>query len=125
MAEVVTPPHNRAPELEDFLKLQEFGSVRPSPDGRLLAVEIARPRAGERWTGIEHEAARSDLWIVEVSSGRATQITNGTEDGSWYWSSVWAPNSQRLVLLTRQADGAVRLALWERGSRGVRLLSNA
>lgn len=118
--------HRRTAQLADFLKLQEFGLVRPSPDGRLLAVEIRRPRDAERRiTGTESVPTRSDLWIVDVVSGAAEQITHGTADGTWYWSPLWAPDSQRLALLVGQPGGQVRLALWERRRKALRVLTDA
>jgi dipeptidyl aminopeptidase/acylaminoacyl peptidase len=120
-----TALNRRPPRIEDFLKLQEFGVARPSPDGRLIAVEILRPRAGERRiSGIDYVFARSDIWIVDVASGSVNRITNGAADGSWYWSPVWAPNSQRLLLLAGRPGGHIRLALWERGHKGLRILTD-
>lgn len=113
----------RLPRLEDFLALEEFGLVRPSPDGRLLAVEIRRPRAGERFTASMDLFARSDLWIVDTETREAVRITDGSADGNWYWSPVWSPDGRRLALLAGSADGRVRIALWEHGTEGLRLLT--
>ncbi len=120
-----TVKKRRPPQLEDFLKLQEFAVVRPSPDGSLVAVEILRPLAGERRVAGDYVGARSDIWIVDVASGSLDRVTNGAGDVTWYWSPVWAPNSQRFLLLAGAPGGHVRLALWERGHKGLRILTNA
>lgn len=112
----------RLAQLDDFLALEEFGLVRPSPDGRLLAVEIRRARAGERFTGSMNLFARSDIWIVDIETRQATRITDGSVDGSWSWSPVWSPSGRRLALLAGSPDGHVRLALWEPGARGLHRL---
>jgi len=113
----------RLPRLDDFLALEEFGLVRPSPDGRLLAVEIRRPRAGERFTGSMDLFARSDIWIVDTMSREVVRVTDGSADGSWYWSPVWSHDSRRLAILSGNPDGHVRLVFWERGTDGLRRLS--
>ena len=38
--------HRRKPQVDDFLRLNEIGVVRPSPDGSVVAVEVRRGRLG-------------------------------------------------------------------------------
>ncbi len=103
----------RTPAIDDFLKLSELGVTKASPDGALLAVEVARPRSRSPEAG-NADGDRTDIWIVELETGRATQITNGAESGSAYWSPIWSPDSQRLAFLTNEGHLYSRVAIWRR-----------
>jgi dipeptidyl aminopeptidase/acylaminoacyl peptidase len=105
------------PNIDDFLKLEEVGAARPSPDGRLVAVEIRRSRseAGEA-PGHELPFARSDLWILDVQTRTAIRLTDGRADGAWHWGPMWSPSGERLAYLTYLPGGVVGWSVWTRSS---------
>lgn len=95
--------------VESFLAIREFGTVRPSPDGSMLAVEVMRPRALPSRPG-DHLEARADLWLLDIKSGQIRQLTSGAADKSAAWSPIWSPDSRRLAFLTTARDGLPRAA---------------
>ena len=57
------------------------GAVRLSPDGRSVLTWL-------------HRLENADLWIMDASSGDATQLTT---DPGWDWYGVWSPDGDRIV----------------------------
>src|SRR5579863_325218 len=111
----------RTPTIDDFLRLSELGVTKASPDGTLLAVEVARPRSRSPETG-NADGDRTDIWIVELETGRPTQITNGAESGSAYWSPIWSPDGHRLAFLTNEGHLYSRVAIWQRNTGKVTIV---
>lgn len=93
--------------VDAFLAIQEFGAIRPSPDGSMLAVEVARPRSLRSRPGIVNDQ-RTDLWVINVSTGAVRKLTSSAEDGSASWSPLWSPDSRRLAFLSTAGDGLPR-----------------
>jgi dipeptidyl aminopeptidase/acylaminoacyl peptidase len=77
----------------DLYRLQSVGDVQISPDGTRVAytVQLA-DRPGRPY---------SQLWVVDVASGRLTRI--GTKEGS---TPRWSPDGQRLAYVGETPDGA-------------------
>lgn len=110
--------------IEDFLQLSEIGTIRPSPDGRLLAVEIRRPRGSERVVGGDELGfERSDLWLIDLITRKARRLTDGSADGSWHWGPSWAPNSGRLAYLSYAPDQQFSWTVWDRESDRTKALA--
>ena len=62
---------------------QSFGSLRASPDGQRIAVDVADPKIGT-----------SDIWIYDVARGApvrlSTELTNENQP-------VWSPDGRRIL----------------------------
>jgi len=73
-------------------ELRDYAGPRFSPDGRRIAVTVADPGAG------------THIWIVDVDSGRETQLTfDGTN-----LLAVWSPDGRTLVFRSNR-DGSLGL----------------
>ena len=68
---------------------QSFGSLRLSPDGQRVAVDVLDPRTGAM-----------DIWVYEIARGAATRFTT---DG-FSREGVWAPDGRRLVFSTSRSQ---------------------
>jgi len=67
-----------------------YGQIALSPDGRRVAVEL--PGASGQF----------DLWVIDVSRGVATRVTNDPGDER---DPVWSPDGQELVFATASGGG--------------------
>jgi dipeptidyl aminopeptidase/acylaminoacyl peptidase len=74
----------------DFLKLQSVGDVTFSPDGGRLAYTVQRNDAPGR--------PYSQLWILDVSTGRPMRVGDEQSRGS---SPVWSPDGKSLAYIGR------------------------
>lgn len=115
----------RDPTIEDFLNLEEVGLVRPSPDGRSIAIEIRRGRSSnaqhfEEWYG----DVRSDIFIVNARDGDIRRLTRGAEEGAGFWSPIWSPDSKKLAVMSNAGGGFSRPAVIDVRSGSIRLLDN-
>jgi serine/threonine protein kinase/Tol biopolymer transport system component len=73
---------------------QSFGSLRASPDGQRIAVDVADPKIGT-----------SDIWIYDVARGApvrlSTELTNENQP-------VWSPDGRR-ILFRSERNGSPNL----------------
>jgi Tol biopolymer transport system component len=67
-----------------------FGPLRYSPDGHRIAVTIAAGTA-------QGPGSSSDIWIIDVASKEATQVTN-TGDAT---QPEWSADGKRLIYIAR------------------------
>lgn len=104
-AALATP---RTPTIEDFLALEDFGVMRADPTGRLLAVEIRRPRAVPAARNQNGEF-RSDIVIIDLQTGARRQLNRRVGDAA-YWSPIWSPGGSSLAVLTNQGSPYTRAA---------------
>jgi acylaminoacyl-peptidase len=106
-----------------------FGGPSPeaepawSPDGTRIAFSAnRRPDRDIR--------VRSDIWVVEVGTGRVTRITGGED--ALFGSPTWLPDGRTLAALGGRYPSIYRTDIWlfaadgsDAGSRGGRNLSGA
>ena len=95
-----------------------------SPDGRYLAYVLVRARAT---AAVMQQPSllggdRSDIWLADTSTGKATNITKGESDSSGYFMPLWSPDGARLAMLSTRG-GNVRLWVWEKASGQIRMLT--
>jgi dipeptidyl aminopeptidase/acylaminoacyl peptidase len=84
----------QAPDSRQALSMQRPMDAVISPDGSMVAYVLSR-------TNWEDNANESDLYLVEVSSGRNLKLTAGRKSAS---SPVWSPDSKRFAFLSNR-DG--------------------
>jgi len=63
--------------------IQSYGTLKFSPDGERVAVDVSDPRTG---TG--------DVWIADASRGAPVRFTSDPEDES---RPVWSPDGRRVL----------------------------
>jgi len=110
--------------VEDVLRLEEFDAVVPSPDGKYVAIEVARPMsdvARVHMTSLDSRPRR-DIWIVSLRDGASQQLTHGSATGSGWFDPVWSPDGQRLAVLSTEGCACIRAWTWRLGDRAPRLL---
>ena len=79
-----------------------------SPDGRRVAVQVGR------YFREDHTKDRSDLWVIDVANGRATNITPG--DDPWLDETPsWSADGRTIVF---QSTRSGRFELWRVNADG-------
>ena len=110
--------------MDDVLRLEELDAVVPSPDGKYVAIEVARPIsdiARLHMTSLDSRPRR-DIWIVRLSDGSRQQLTHGSATGSGWFDPVWSPDGRRLAMLSTDGCACIRAWTWQLGDRAPRLL---
>ena len=79
----VTWYDRRGNAIESTWPEQTFGSVRISPDGQRIAVDVTDPRTGT-----------ADIWIYDVARGAPVRFTTDPTNDS---QAVWSPDGKRLL----------------------------
>lgn len=104
-----------------FLRMREIGAVRPSPNGRWLAVEVRRAHVrGAAVLADMDGDARSDLWVIDLGDMQRFVVSEGRKDGSGAWAPVWSPDSGRLAFVSNKGDlGIPHLEVWDTEERAV------
>jgi len=110
--------------VEDVLRLEELNAAVPSPDGKFVAIEVARPmREPVRvHTDLLDSRTRRDIWIVRLSDGQKRQLTHGGLTNSGWFDPVWSPDGSRLAMLSTDGCICVRAWTWRLGDRTPRLV---
>ena len=77
----------RVPTVDDLLMVKTVGAPRISPDGRWVAYLQTE-------TDFEHDAFVSHVWVVDVGTGEARQLTRGQKGAG---NPRWSPDGQWLA----------------------------
>ncbi len=81
-----------------------LGNLDLSPDGQQVAVTGMSPRPGG--------GVQSDIWLVDVASGRAARLTDDPAGGT---DPAWSPDGKQIVFNSGRLG---RLSLFTRASDG-------
>lgn len=121
----VSSGNARAYRISDSLRRQEVGEITVSPDGKLIAICLARPVApGERYTpealsmGLAFFSMRNDILVVSADTGEVVwRSAEGPGTTAVY--PRWSPGGDSLAYIERAAAGEVALKFWSRTQRRV------
>ena len=117
---------SRGLTVDDVLRLEEIDAVVPSPDGKYVAIEVARPMSAVarlHMTSFDSRPRR-DIWIVRLQDGVKQQLTHGRATGSGWFDPVWSPDGTRLAMLSTDGCACIRAWIWRLGDRAPRLLDS-
>jgi Tol biopolymer transport system component len=70
-----------------------YGQPALSPDGTRIAV---------RWFDTFAPGGRSDIWVVDIASGKTTPITN---DAPADFNPMWSPDGKQILYVSARAGG--------------------
>ncbi len=84
----------------------EYTEPLLSPDQTRIAVDLFDPKASRRF-GYGVAKVRSDIWIVDASTGAGSQFT---ADPAADWGPVWSPDGTTIVFSSNRTD---RLELYQ------------
>ena len=97
-AAAAAPNGQGKPRLLDrdtFMDMESVSATTISPDGRRIVFT-------REWTDQMKDQLRTNLWLVDVDSGRVRELTRG----GWRDSApVWSPDSKRIAFLSDR-DGS-------------------
>jgi len=105
--------------------------VAVSPDGRWVALTLRENRRSlgneiglsgqpNPRTGVSDEGDASDVWIVRIENGQATNLTGG--EGS-NWEPTWSPDGTSIAFLSDRDGGETNGWLWAVRDRVLRRVS--
>ena len=101
--------------VEDILSIQKLGVTQPSPDGKLIALEIGRAANADSHRH-HFDSEGWDVWLYSRDNAQLRNLTNGARDGSSYGSPSWSPGGERLAFTARTDDALMGLYVWDRRS---------
>jgi len=86
----------RAITFEDYIALKAVSDPQLSPDGKWVAYTVSRP-------SLEDNRNVSRVWIVEVATGKARQLTGGPGSDR---QPRWSPDGKTLAFISTREGGA-------------------
>jgi acylaminoacyl-peptidase len=95
-------PEPRVFQPRDIFDLEYATDVQVSPDGRRVAYV-------RRSFDIMADKARSNIWVIDVTSGEQRPLLTGTAS---YSSPRWSPDGRRLAYLSAVDGGAQIYVRW-------------
>ncbi|HXH83027.1 MAG TPA: S9 family peptidase [Candidatus Tectomicrobia bacterium] len=89
---------SRLLDKDTFMEMESIAAPAISPDGTQIVFS-------REWIDQMKDQSRSNLWIVDVDSGRLRELTRG----NWRDTSpVWAPDGKRIAFLSDR-DGTTQI----------------
>jgi dipeptidyl aminopeptidase/acylaminoacyl peptidase len=83
-----------APTVDQILSLKRAGSPEISPDGRWVAYTV-------RDTNWDDNAYETEIWLADVATGAARQLTNAKKSSQ---SPAWSPDGSKLAFISDRTD---------------------
>jgi len=88
-----------ANSIDKILTYKSVGGVEASPDGRWVAFTATA-------ADLDENAMNSDVWVVELQTGRSYQLTRGAKRDN---NPKWSPDGSRLAFLS---DRGGKVNIW-------------
>ena len=85
------------PTLDEMLSLKTISAPKISPDGRFVAYPM-------RETDWKDDAYVSQLWVMDVASGKNFQLTRGKKSAG---QLEWSPDGRWLAFVTERESNAI------------------
>jgi dipeptidyl aminopeptidase/acylaminoacyl peptidase len=120
--------------IEDALNTRSFGAASPfpfSPDGEWIAymarqnssLQLERDSDVYLSTGGYDEDQHSDIWVLNVATGVAKNLTRGKGAN---WDPVWSPDGHYVAFLSASdGGGQAQLFIWDLRRDAVRPVCSA
>jgi dipeptidyl aminopeptidase/acylaminoacyl peptidase len=121
--ETGTASRRRPLEVHDLFRLEDLGlyfgpQVTFSSDGQ--AIAFTRVRAINTMANVSRASLSrndaADVWVRSPQSTAVRNLTNGSSDGSGWWSPQWSPDGRYLAMLSTRgqsaADVGANIWLW-------------
>jgi dipeptidyl aminopeptidase/acylaminoacyl peptidase len=96
----------RVLDRDTFMDMESVSATSISPDGRQIVF-------AREWIDQMKDQSRTNLWLVDVDSGRPRELTRG----NWRDTApVWAPDSKRIAFLSdRDGTNQVHVVYMDTG----------
>lgn len=85
----------RVPTIDDLINVKTAGGAQISPDGNYVAYTVSE-------TDWKQDAFVTQLWMADVKSGRAYQLTRGEKSAN---GPTWSPDSAWLAFVSDRVGG--------------------
>ncbi len=82
------------PGIDEIVSLRRVGSPALSPDGRQVAYTV-------RETNWDEDAFEREIWLADVDSGEAFQLTRGAKSS---WAPAFSPDGEWLAFLSDREE---------------------
>ena len=84
----------RVPTIDDLLNLKSIGGAQISPDGSRVVYTQTEADFGQ-------DAFVTQLWMADVKSGQATQLTRGQKSST---APQWSPDGAWIAFLSPRVE---------------------
>ena len=82
------------PTIDELLTIKSIGGAQISPDGKLVAYTVTN-------ADFKQDAFVTQIWLVEVGSGRNIQLTRGEKSSG---NPRWSPDGAWLAFTSNRID---------------------